>query len=1492
MTKRILSLVMALAMVLSMVPAFAAETTCVVEDGRCTSAEANNTYELIVHPTVEGFHAKKCTVCKNLVKDSGHEIKNVWTVVGTKHTYACEECGLVAEEVADHDWQIKAMGVAPNCGLGQNGSEDLVVCSMCGAKQEGKEGDVITVAHKPEIKTVVIEPTCTTDGKWEISCSVCGQVTGYEKIDHTQEFIAHSMVKVGYTKDANGKEMKPTCVKLGSEDWKCSECGTVLTKELKKVAHTWAQYYVNDLNAALDSKVDCTKDVYSFIACEVCEERFDDSYVVETAKGAHSLQVKGTVEGTCVSAAGYVWYCTNAYCDYEFIGDVNGNKVIDGTNTIYHRVNGGQIPVVEVPATCYAPGYRAYYCPTCGVMIEREKNAAGQELGNWVTAKAATVLPQLTHSNKSDLEADRTAANGWTKVAATCQELAYWESTCVHCKGNYKKIEDIKSVKAHVYVDGDFVTDISKVECDAGNIVYVEQICKVCGAKEVDQFGKIVTKGIELKHKWVQNGAAVVEPNCGETGYGFVKCAYCGKTDAQVLPTVGKHEYAYKYIDATCNEDAEFGYYCVKCGEAKEGTVTVEPNTALNHNWSVGEKISACGQANFIVKQTCARCGEVRYMDAAMANELTEADLIAAQGHKWSDGDKNIFWVTIGDCLTDGIRLDGICTVCGLEKDDSDFVFVKAAHVVDDTKESKKNYATCTGTYDIYTCKVCKQAIVEKVGTAKNAENHEALAYEVLVAADCQNDGFGIPYCTACEFKGTAAVVIEGEHKWTKEPVAVVAPTCGKAGYGKYECTVCGVESDLEEIKATGKHTFAVSVKNSGRCNLYSFVVYACSECGAAASTEKELEAMNKLGYEKYKPVNFTYYDEATKTLKTVYLPTSVETIKNEGGHNYGEATYREATCEYAAGYRKTCKNCGYEENVTTVGTKLAHDEVTTTVKATCFVDGYTKTVCYVCGAVIEEKVLEHTGHDMKVDAKDARTVKATCSTTGVDVYKCANKCGYEELIVTAYAPANHVWETVLELRAMDCAKGITGIAQQKCAYCSIAPQVRTIPVKHTLNDGVVVKEPTCVLEGLKKQTCTVCEKYTVETAIETLEHVLVDTYVPASCKSDEGIATKCSECDLVVSFVKTGAKKFEHKFGTKTFVPADCKNNGHYVVECSLCGETVKKDILNDLNQVAYPALNHKGAKEIDKVDATCMTAAYKVMSCPLCKEEYKVTVGYPALDAHDWKITNEYNNKVTCATPGYVDRECTLCGAKQTKRFHTPVCDVETVISAEAIYEMCTVCGKISKVLWVSPSFTGYNGCVAVKVENGVKTLVGSHKGLVVKAGKEATCTEKGQIEHIECTVCGTILQQGAEIPAHTVTEIAAVEATCTTAGSTAGKYCEVCKKYIVEVKTVEALGHKEVEVPAVPATATTAGTTAGKKCSVCNEILEGCQPVAKLGATVKRLCVVRSKAADYREDATSEVVKMLAEGTAVVITGELVNEYYPVEGGYIHMSYITVA
>ena len=114
---------------------------------------------------------------------------------------------------------------------------------------------------------------------------------------------------------------------------------------------------------------------------------------------------------------------------------------------------------------------------------------------------------------------------------------------------------------------------------------------------------------------------------------------------------------------------------------------------------------------------------------------------------------------------------------------------------------------------------------------------------------------------------------------------------------------------------------------------------------------------------------------------------------------------------------------------------------------------------------------------------------------------------------------------------------------------------------------------------------------------------------------------------------------------------------------------------------------------------------------------------------------------------------------------------------------------------------------------------------------ARTEATCTTDGSVKY-QCTTCDSEWEQTIPATGHSPVTDAAVAATCTTAGKTAGSHCSVCNKVLEVQQTIPATGHSPVTDAAIAATCTTAGKTAGSHCSVCNTVLKAQQMIPATG------------------------------------------------------------
>jgi hypothetical protein len=97
--------------------------------------------------------------------------------------------------------------------------------------------------------------------------------------------------------------------------------------------------------------------------------------------------------------------------------------------------------------------------------------------------------------------------------------------------------------------------------------------------------------------------------------------------------------------------------------------------------------------------------------------------------------------------------------------------------------------------------------------------------------------------------------------------------------------------------------------------------------------------------------------------------------------------------------------------------------------------------------------------------------------------------------------------------------------------------------------------------------------------------------------------------------------------------------------------------------------------------------------------------------------------------------------------------------------------------------------------------------------------------------CSACGAKEEKIIDKTPHTDVVVIAVEATCDTAGRTAGKKCTICNTVTQGCETIPALGHREEIVAGYPATCGKKGLTDGLYCKVCNNVLRPQVEIAAL-------------------------------------------------------------
>lgn len=179
--------------------------------------------------------------------------------------------------------------------------------------------------------------------------------------------------------------------------------------------------------------------------------------------------------------------------------------------------------------------------------------------------------------------------------------------------------------------------------------------------------------------------------------------------------------------------------------------------------------------------------------------------------------------------------------------------------------------------------------------------------------------------------------------------------------------------------------------------------------------------------------------------------------------------------------------------------------------------------------------------------------------------------------------------------------------------------------------------------------------------------------------------------------------------------------------------------------------------------------------------------------------------------------ERTCSVCQQKET----------ETVKSVSNIKQQksCTL-----------PEITAYTATFANKAftsqTKDINTAEAGHSwNDDYTVDTPATCTAKGS-KSIHCKNCDEVKDSTAiDALGHDFTGEWKVtkKATCTEPGTKERK-CSRCDE--AETDTIPATGHTEVEDAAIAATCTTAGKTAGSHCSVCNAVIKAQEEIPAAG------------------------------------------------------------
>jgi len=377
------------------------------------------------------------------------------------------------------------------------------------------------------------------------------------------------------------------------------------------------------------------------------------------------------------------------------------------------------------------------------------------------------------------------------------------------------------------------------------------------------------------------------------------------------------------------------------------------------------------------------------------------------------------------------------------------------------------------------------------------------------------------------------------------------------------------------------------------------------------------------------------------------------------------------ATCtQYGYTGDKFCLNCVMYFEIGKV-IEPTHSFEDTIVPPTCLSSGYTYQKCSLCDYTVMKDSVDIANHTEVTLSK----VEPTCTSTGLTEGKKCSVCG---LILTpqeVIEKANHTEETI---DGVEATCGNYGLTDGKiCSVCGklLKKQELVSPTgNHSFGSWSNSVEPTCISNGQKERTCSVCSKKETQ-VLETSEHKFEEKEIEATCCQNGVQYLECSVCSLCKTIEITDKKSHSMKL-TKEISPNcvsdgvkvnTCENCGYVSIEiteklnhkpekilvsnspkiekniCTICGEDVDAQTKVDEN-------GHRWAVDYGE-EATCQKAGLtEGAHCSICKEVVVEQTKIEKLD-HTKSAWIE-DRKPSCKTTGSAHIECTVCHEKlQTK-------------------------------------------------------------------------------------------------------------------------------------------------------------------------------------------------------------------------------------------------
>ena len=440
-----------------------------------------------------------------------------------------------------------------------------------------------------------------------------------------------------------------------------------------------------------------------------------------------------------------------------------------------------------------------------------------------------TVTVNCAHTNTTPYAAE----------PSTCKVQGHAAYTKCNDCGEIISGSDAKLPLAdHSY--GSFIAEVAATHTSDG--VKGHYTCSVCG-KNFDADKNELTSLIIAKD--ANHGTPdTVWKNDATNHWHECKVVGCGVV---IDSTKAAHTFEWKTDKAATEEETGLKHEeCTVCGY-KRNENTVIDKLDHTHNLTHTAAVAAtCKDTGNIEYWKCSKCGKF-YSDAAAANEITEAQTVAAKDPANHVGGTELKDAKDATCYEAGYTGDTYCKGCGVKIADGTAIDKLAHTPATEWKTDATNHW--------HECTVVGCGVV-----IDDTKADHTFEWKTDKAATEEETGLKHEECTVCGYKRNENTVIDKlDHTHNLTHTAAVAATCKDMGNIEYwHCSKCGkyysdaaaaneiTEAQTVTAKDPANHVGETEIKDAKEATCteegYTGDTY-CKSCGAKLSDGTKIDA-------------------------------------------------------------------------------------------------------------------------------------------------------------------------------------------------------------------------------------------------------------------------------------------------------------------------------------------------------------------------------------------------------------------------------------------------------------------------------------------------------------------------------------------------------------------------------------------------------------------------------------------------------------------------